>query len=454
MSLHVVILAAGEGTRMRSALPKVLQPLAGRPLLAHVLATARALTPEKIHLVYGHGADSVQESFASEADLHWVHQQDQEGTGHAVAQATPNIPADGVVLVLYGDVPLISSTTLSRLVDVAAAGSVAVLTVKADDPAGYGRILRGENGGIRGIVEEKDADAKQREIREVNTGLLAAPGGLLRDWLGRIDNDNAQNEYYLTDVIGLASVDGCRVEAVAAPALEEVMGVNDRAQLAAAERAYQRRQAQRLMGDGLTLADPARFDLRGELEIGQDVSIDVNVVLEGKVKLGDGVRIGPNCWIKDSNIGSNSRIYANSVLEGVDTGQDCDIGPFARLRAGTRLDEGVRIGNFVEVKQASIGPGSKVNHLAYIGDAEIGRNVNIGAGVITCNYDGANKHQTVIEDDVFVGSDTQLVAPVTLEKGATIGAGSTITKDASAGELTVSRSKQTTLQGWKRPKKK
>ncbi|MDQ2069718.1 bifunctional UDP-N-acetylglucosamine diphosphorylase/glucosamine-1-phosphate N-acetyltransferase GlmU [Natronospira bacteriovora] len=452
MKLSVVILAAGRGKRMRSALPKVLQPLGGEPLLAHVIEGARPLSPEQTVVVIGHGAEAVREAFG-EAPLHWAEQHEQLGTGHAVMQALPQIPDDHVVLVLYGDVPLVSPATQKALVE-AATDSVAVLTAELPDPSGYGRILRNSEGLVEGIVEHKDASPEQRGIREINTGLLAAPAGRLRDWLSRVGNDNAQGEYYLTDIIALAASDGVPVRGVVAHDDSEIQGVNNRIQLAEAEAILRGRRAQALMEDGVTLADPTRIDIRGRVECGRDVFIDANVLLEGEVQLGDGVHIGPGCVIRNSQIAAGTVIDAHTVLEQARVGSDARIGPFARLRPGSHLAARARIGNFVETKNVELGEGSKVNHLSYIGDATVGRDVNVGAGTITCNYDGANKHQTIIGDGAFIGSDTQLVAPVTVGAHATIGAGSTINKDAPAGELTLSRSKQKTLEGWKRPQKK
>ena len=453
--LSVVILAAGRGKRMRSRLPKVLHPLAGRPLLAHVVEAARALGPEAVYVVHGHGGGQVRAALGG-LPVTWVEQAEQLGTGHAVAQALPRIPDGHQVLVLYGDVPLLRSETLRRLLKAAEAGApgergLALLTAELPDPTGYGRILRDADGRVTGIVEEGDASAEQRALREVNTGVLAAPAGRLRAWLERIDNRNAQGEYYLTDVVALAVLEGVPVRAVPAEDPAEVQGVNDRLQLAALERLWQRRAAEGLMRQGVTLLDPDRLDLRGEVVCGTDVTLDVGVVLEGRVELGDGVRVGPYAVLKDVRLGEGCEVLAHSVLEGVEAGAGVRIGPFARLRPGTRLADGVRVGNFVELKAAEVGEGSKINHLSYVGDASVGRDVNIGAGTITCNYDGHRKHRTVIEDEAFIGSDTQLVAPVRVGRRATIGAGSTITKDAPPGELTLSRAPQVTRKGWRRP---
>jgi len=453
MSLSIIILAAGQGTRMRSGMPKVLHSLAGRPLLAHVIETARALDTADIHVVIGHGANRVRDTFQDQ-DIHWVLQEQQLGTGHAVAQVMPAIADDQTVLVMYGDVPLISAATLEPLVVTAGQGCVGLLTAELDDPAGYGRILHHADGSISGIVEEKDASAAQRAIREINTGFMAAPAARLRHWVADLDNNNAQGEFYLTDVIARAVADGVSVRGVSAANLEEVLGINDRAQLAVQERCYQQRQAVRCMREGITLLDPARFDLRGRLTAGEDVVIDVNAVLEGEIVLGSRVTLGPNVILRNTRVGDDVSILANCVIEDADIGSGSRIGPFARLRPETRLAEHTHVGNFVEIKKSDVGSGSKINHLSYVGDTTIGRDVNIGAGTITCNYDGANKHRTVIGDNVFIGSDTQLVAPVEVKDGATIGAGSTITRDAPANELTLSRAPQQTRAGWKRPVKK
>ncbi len=452
-TLSVVILAAGQGKRMVSDLPKVLHPLAGRPLLQHVIDTARELGAERPCVVYGHGGDQVRERLADQP-LEWALQSQQLGTGHAVAQALPHLPEEGTVLVLYGDVPLTGADTLRRLVELAHGPSLALITVELEHPAGYGRIVRDPGGAVRAIVEEKDADPDQLAIGEVNTGILAAPAARLREWLGRLGNDNAQGEYYLTDVIAMAVAEGLAVHTVHPGHAHEVLGVNNRVQLAELERRHQRAQAEDLLRRGVTLADPERFDLRGTLEPGRDVFIDVGCVLEGRVVLGDGVVLGPGCVVRDSALGAGTRVEPHSVIEQAVVGAGARIGPFARVRPETRLADGVHIGNFVEIKKSAVGAGSKINHLSYVGDSEVGSGVNIGAGTITCNYDGANKHRTVIGDDAFIGSDTQLVAPVTVGAGATIGAGSTITRDAPPGDLTLSRTKQQTRSGWKRPVKK
>jgi len=452
MKLSILILAAGQGTRMRSELPKVLHPLAGRPLLAHVLETAKSLEPHAIQVVYGHGGEQVRTALA-EQPVQWIEQAEQLGTGHAVQQAMPRIADDALVLVLYGDVPLTVPHTLRTLVSRAGTDRLALLTVALDDPTGYGRIVRAADGRVVRIIEHKDATDEQRRIREINTGILAVPAAPLRRWLQALGNDNSQGEYYLTDIIEMAVADGVEV-VTAAPASEaEVMGINDKLQLAELERVYQRRQADDLMRAGATLMDPARFDLRGHLKVGADVVIDINAVFEGDVVLGDRVRIGPNAVIRDSRIDADVEVFANTVIEQAVIGAGSRIGPFARIRPETELAERVHVGNFVEIKKSGVAAGSKINHLSYVGDTTIGSGVNIGAGTITCNYDGANKHRTVIEDDVFVGSDTQLVAPVTVGKGATIGAGSTITRDVPPGELTLSRTPQTTVSGWTRPTK-
>ncbi len=452
MPLEIVVLAAGLGKRMRSDLPKVLHPLAGRPLLAHVLDTARELGPRKIVLVHGHGAEKVREAFAG-LDIDWVLQAEQLGTAHAVMQAMPRVGADADVLLLYGDVPLVRAATLKRLVG-AANGGLALLTADLDDPAAYGRIVRDASGRVTRIVEARDASPAERAIPEINAGFYALSARRLGGWLGKIDNRNAQKEYYLTDLVGLAVSEGVAVAAVKAEDPWEVAGVNSKRELAELERRYQKRVCERLLEAGVTLADPARTDVRGELACGKDVSIDVNCVFEGRVSLGDGVRIGPNCVVRNCAIGAGSEILAFSHLEDSEIGARCRVGPFARLRPGARLAEHVHIGNFVEVKASRLGAGSKANHLSYIGDSELGARVNVGAGTITCNYDGVAKHRTVIEDDCFIGSDATLVAPVRIAKGSYIGAGSTISKDTPAGQLTVARARQVSIPAWKLPKKK
>ncbi|MDT8383613.1 MAG: bifunctional UDP-N-acetylglucosamine diphosphorylase/glucosamine-1-phosphate N-acetyltransferase GlmU [Gammaproteobacteria bacterium] len=455
--LSVVVLAAGQGTRMKSSLPKVLHTIAGRPLVEHVIQAARQLQASDIHVVYGHGGEQVQQALSG-YDLSWAEQAEQLGTGHAVEQALPGIADDHLVLLLYGDVPLISVASLRQLLAAGVtsdgADALALLTARLDDPTGYGRIVRDAGGAVQAIVEQKDANEQQLAITEINTGMLAVNAALLKRWIDRLDNNNAQGEFYLTDIVGLAVADHVSVNTTNPAEICEIEGVNNKRQLAELERAYQLRQARRLMEDGLTLRDPARFDLRGELMIGRDVEIDINVVIEGRVELGDGVVIGPNVVLKNVTIGSATQVYANSVLEDSRLGSHCDIGPFARLRPETQLADGVKIGNFVEIKKSTIAADSKVNHLSYVGDTTMGSQVNVGAGTITCNYDGANKHQTIIGDNVFIGSDTQLVAPVTIASGATIGAGSTITHDTPANTLTLSRVKQATINGWSRPTKK
>ncbi len=451
MQLSVIILAAGQGTRMRSELPKVLHTLAGRPLLEHVYQAASALAAARVYIVYGHGGERVKEALC-DLNAEWIEQARQLGTGHAVAQALPAIDPQHRVLIVYGDVPLITGATLERLV-AAADNGLALLTVERPDPSGYGRIVRSPSGAVQRIVEEQDASAEQLAIREINTGTLAVSARRLKDWVARLDNRNAQGEYYLTDVIAMAVAEPVPIATVSPDSVFEVTGVNDRVHLAELERYYQRCQAEHLMRAGVTLLDPQRFDLRGDLEIGQDVVIDANVILEGRIRIGHGVQIGPNTTIKDCEIADRVVILANSVLDGARIGSGARIGPFSRIRPETQLAEAVHIGNFVEVKQSAVASGSKINHLSYVGDAEIGRNVNIGAGTITCNYDGANKHKTIIGNDVFIGSDTQLVAPVRIADGATIGAGTTVTDDAPAGTLTVGRARQTSVPGWQRPRK-
>ena len=451
MSLDIVILAAGQGTRMRSALPKVLHPIAGKPMLGHVIDTARQLSPRKIHVVIGHGAERVRERLAAD-DIHFVLQSEQLGTGHAVAQALPALEADKV-LILYGDVPLTRVETLTRLLEQANDAQLGLLTVNLADPTGYGRIVRDAAGVVQAIVEHKDASEAQRAICEGNTGILAVPGKRLGDWLGRLSNSNVQGEYYLTDVIAMAVADGLVVATETAADEMEVLGANDRIQLSQLECHYQQRAARQLMAQGVTLLDPHRFDVRGEVTVGRDITIDINVILEGKVVIEDDVQIGPNCVIKNSTLRKGSIVKANSHLEGAELGEGADCGPFARLRPGIVLGAKAHVGNFVELKNAVLGEGAKAGHLSYLGDAEIGARTNIGAGTITCNYDGANKHRTVLGEDVFIGSNSSLVAPVSLGDRATTGAGSTITQDVSAGSLAVGRAKQRNIEGWKRPTK-
>ena len=450
--LSVVILAAGKGTRMYSDLPKVLHPIAGKPMVKHVIDTVKHLNARQINLIYGHGADLLKERLADEP-VNWVFQAEQLGTGHAMQQAAPFFADDENIMMLYGDTPLIQQSTLERLIAQKPENGIALLTVKLDNPTGYGRIIR-ENGSVVAIVEQKDASAEQLKIQEINTGVMVASGASFKKSLGNLNNNNAQGEYYITDVIAMANEDGFQVQAVQADEFMEVEGVNNRLQLAALERFYQKKQAEKLLLAGVTLIDPSRFDVRGTVEHGKDVSIDVNVILEGNVKLGNNVKIGAGCVLKNVTVGDNVEIKPYSVLEDAVIGEKSAIGPFSRLRPGTQLAEGAHVGNFVEIKNAQVGKGSKVNHLTYVGDAEVGSNVNIGAGVITCNYDGANKFKTIIGDDVFVGSDSQLVAPVEIANGATIGAGSTITKNVAEGELVITRVAQKHIQGWQRPTKK
>ena len=451
MSLEVVILAAGQGTRMRSALPKVLHPVAGKPMLGHVIDTARQLQPQRIHVVIGHGADTVRERLAAD-DLSFVMQREQLGTGHAVAQAAPALSAERV-LILYGDVPLIEVGTLRRLLQKVDDQHLALLTVELGDPTGYGRIVRDAAGAVSAIVEHKDATPEQRAIKEGNTGILAVPGKRLGDWLSRLSNSNAQGEYYLTDVIAMAVADGLTVATEQPLDAMEVQGANDRIQLAELERHYQQRAARRLMAEGVTLRDPARFDVRGEVSVGRDVLIDINVILEGRVLIEEGVEIGPNCVIRNSTLRKGAIVKANSHLDGAELGEGADCGPFARLRPGSVLGAKAHVGNFVELKNAVMGEGAKAGHLSYLGDAEIGARSNIGAGTITCNYDGANKSRTLMGEDVFIGSNSALVAPVILGDGATTGAGSVVTQDVPANTLAVGRAKQRNIEGWKRPVK-
>ena len=449
--LEILILAAGKGTRMRSDLPKVLHSLAGRTLLGHVVDTARELGASQTCVVYGFGGEAVPEALAGES-LSFVLQAEQHGTGHAVKQALPKLADDSVTLVLYGDVPLTHASTLKPLVAAAQAGKLGLLTVTLAQPDGYGRIVR-ENGSVTRIVEHKDASAAERAIQEVNTGILAVTTAHLKSWINGLKSDNAQGEYYLTDIIARAVADGIEVE-THQPAHEwEVLGINSKAQLAALERVHQNEIAQALLNEGVTLMDPARLDIRGALTCGRDVVIDVNCVFEGQVSLGDDVQVGANCVLRNASVAAGTRIDAFTLIDDAQIGEANRLGPFSRIRPGTTLARDVHVGNFVEIKNSQIDDGSKINHLSYVGDTTMGKKVNIGAGTITCNYDGAYKHRTVIEDEVFVGSDTQLVAPVTVGKGATLGAGTTLTKDAPAGELTLSRAKQVTIAGWKRPVK-
>ncbi len=451
MKLAVLILAAGQGKRMKSDLPKVLQPLAGAPLLRHVVSRARMLEPGSLHVVYGHGGDRVRTAL-DDRDLQWALQAEQLGTGHAVMQAMPQVGDDELVLVLYGDVPLIRVETLRNLIAVAGPKAMSLLTVMLDNPAGYGRIVR-KAGAIQKIVEQKDATKAQLGIREGNSGIMVAPAKLLRKWLGKLRNANAQGEYYLTDIIAMAVKDKVKVTPLVAPTAAEVLGVNDKTQLAELESLYRAERACELMTAGATLVDPTRIDIRAEVTLGRDVFIDANVLLEGKVTLGDRVRVGPNVVLRDVSIGADTVVHANCVLEQSEMGARCSIGPFARMRPGSQVSDEVHIGNFVELKKTIIGHGSKANHLTYLGDAVIGKGVNVGAGTICCNYDGANKWVTTIEDGAFIGSGNMLVAPLRVGKNATTGAGSTITKEAPDDQLTLRRAKQITLEGWKRPQK-
>ncbi|TNF94363.1 MAG: UDP-N-acetylglucosamine diphosphorylase/glucosamine-1-phosphate N-acetyltransferase [Gammaproteobacteria bacterium] len=451
MSLEVIILAAGQGKRMRSRLPKVLHQLAGQPLLSHVLKAASSIGAKQIHVVYGHGGDMVKSAFPDTA-LRWVHQQEQNGTGHAVELALQGITDEVQIMILYGDVPMIKRETLHKMVN--AGFDLVVLTAVIENPSGYGRILRNSTGQITGIIEERDANNDQKAIKEINTGIMLGRAEELRYLLAKIDCSNDQAEMYLTDVISIAVDRGLKVGTVRADSEIEITGINDKLQLAAMEREKQLETANDMMRDGLTLRDPGRLDVRGELKFGMDVVIDVNVIIEGQVELGDGVVVGPNVYLRDCVIGSGTQIKSNCVLEEADIGENAVVGPFARIRPGTRLAKQVHIGNFVEIKNSQVKSGAKINHLSYVGDSSIGERVNVGAGTITCNYDGANKHHTEIGDDAFIGSGTELVAPVSVGAGATIGAGSTITRDAPANELTLERNKQRSISGWQRPKKK
>lgn len=452
--IDIVILAAGMGKRMRSTLPKVLHPLAGKPILSHVLDTAYTLSPEKICVIYGYGGELVRQTVGNDPDLIWVEQVQQLGTGHAVKQALPYLGKNGVTLVLFGDVPLVRGSTLRSLIDKASKDSLALLTVELADPAGYGRIVRDpKKNYVQAIVEEKDASPLQKTICEINTGIMALPNIYLENWLDRLSNSNAQGEYYLTDIIAMAVNDGIRIETSNPAADWEVVGVNDKIQLAFLERTYQQSIARKLMEQGVMLTDPARLDVRGQLVCGNNVEIDINCIFEGNVCLGDNVSISANCVLRNVTVSDGTIIYPFSMIEDTTVGKNCRVGPYARIRPGTQLDDVVHIGNFVEIKNSHIASGSKVNHLSYIGDTEMGKQVNIGAGTITCNYDGAFKHRTIIEDNVFIGSDSQLIAPVTVARGSTIGAGSTITRDTPEGQLTLSRIKQISIASWKRPEK-
>ena len=452
MGLSTIILAAGQGTRMRSNLPKVLQPLAGRPLLAHVLDCSAALAADDVCIVYGHGAEAVRNEFPDDS-LRWALQAEQLGTGHAVQQAMPETPDNNRVLILFGDVPLLTSATCQRLLEETPDDDMAVLTVDMDNPTGYGRIIR-ERGDVRRIVEEKDAGPEEKTVCEINTGVLVCPAAKLKRWLDNLGNDNVQGEYYLTDAVALAVNDGVTVHGIKADSYVEVMGINDKKQLAEVERALQARLVDALMKEGVGFADPARVDIRGTLKCGKDVFIDVNAVFEGNVELGDGVKIESNNLLRDSKLGAGTVLHSNCHLEGATTGNNCEIGPFARLRPGAELANNVKVGNFVEIKKSTVADGSKVNHLTYIGDTEIGTKVNVGAGTITCNYDGANKYKTKIGDGAFIGSGVELVAPVEIGAGATVGAGSTITKDVEDNQLALERSRQKVVPGWKKPVKK
>ncbi|SMF16027.1 UDP-N-acetylglucosamine pyrophosphorylase [Alteromonadaceae bacterium Bs31] len=451
--LDIVILAAGKGTRMRSAKPKVLHTLAGKAFVSHVIDRAHELEADGIKVVVGHGAELVEQNLAAPG-IEFVEQREQLGTGHAVQQVLPLLQAEATVLILYGDVPLIKTASLQQLCDKVSDSAMGLLTVSLENPAGYGRIVRDEAGLVSAIVEQKDANEQQLSIREVNTGVMAVKGKHLLQWLPALSNANAQGEYYLTDIIASARQAGIMVETSQPSSESEVMGVNNRLQQAQLERIYQRECAEHLMAEGLSLLDPARFDCRGTLTAGNDCVVDVNCVFEGAVSLGSNVHIGPNCYLKDVSVGDNTLIHAYSHIEQAELDAACNVGPYARLRPGSKLAEGARIGNFVETKKALIGKGSKVNHLSYVGDAIVGEGVNVGAGTITCNYDGVNKHQTLIADDVFVGSNTALVAPVSIAKGTTIAAGSTITHDSKQEQLVVARTKQRNIDGWHRPKKK
>jgi bifunctional UDP-N-acetylglucosamine pyrophosphorylase/glucosamine-1-phosphate N-acetyltransferase len=450
--LSVVILAAGQGKRMKSELPKVLQPLAGRPILKHVIDTARTLEPTAMYVVYGHGGDRVRDALKDEP-VTWVLQAERLGTGHAVLQALPDVPDDHVLLVLYGDVPLIGHATLAELLTLCGPKQISLLTMTPDDPTGYGRVIRNGRGQVQKIVEQKDASKKELLVRESNTGVVAAPAKLLKKWLGAVTNENSQGEYYLTDIIGLAVKDKTAVNPLVCASVVEVLGVNDKVQLAEVETAYRRQVTRELMLAGVTLADPARVDVRGVLTHGTDVSVDVNVVFEGSVKLGNRVRIGPNCVVRNSEIGDDTEVFASCVVDSAVIGGKCIIGPFARIRPTSTLGNGVHIGNFVEVKNSVLGTDSKANHLAYVGDAKVGDRVNIGAGTIIANYDGANKHRTTIEDEVHTGSNSVLVAPITVGAGATIAAGSTVIKSVPPAKLTVARARQVTIEDWVRPVK-
>jgi len=453
LSLEVIILAAGKGTRMYSSLPKMLHEIGGSPLLAHVIRAAQRLEASKIHVVYGHGGEKVKNRFP-DSQINWVQQEQQLGTGHAVAQAIPSVSEDSIVLILYGDVPLIQAETLRSLVNRTSEDSLGLLTAHLDHPDAYGRIIRNNAGKVQRIVEKRDASAEQLSVCEINTGFLAAPARRLKKWLEQLNNENSQQEYYLTDIVAMAVEDGIEIETAQPLNNAEIMGVNNKRELAQLERDFQKLEAERYMELGATIIDPGRFDVRGHIELGSDVSFDINVICEGEVSLGDNVRVGPGVLLKNVSVGANTNIFANCVIEDADIGRDCSIGPFARIRPDTRLADRTRIGNFVEIKNSEIGEGSKVNHLTYIGDSSVGKDVNVGAGVITANYDGANKHRTVIGDGASIGANDVLVAPVEVGANATIGAGTVLRKNAPAGELTLSVIKERTLKGWQRPTKK
>jgi len=453
MSLEVIILAAGKGTRMRSDMPKVLHPLAGKPMLVHAVEQAQKLAPTHTHIIVGHGAEQV-EAQVKPLGAECVPQKQQLGTGHAVAQAMPMVDNDATVLVLYGDVPLVPAELMQQLVDQTAQGGLAILTVTLDDATGYGRIVRNQKGDIETIVEHKDATEQQRQIKEINTGILAVKASLLNAWLPRIESNNAQGEIYLTDIVAMGVGDGVNISHLQPQFPQQTQGVNDRLQLAELERWYQLQQANQLLRDGVQLADPSRFDLRGELTTGKDIYIDINAIIEGQVHLEDGVHIGPNCYLKDAHIGAGTHVLANSVVDQARVAKQCNIGPFARLRPGTVLEDGAKVGNFVETKKTTLGKGSKANHFTYLGDTVVGEKVNIGAGTITCNYDGVNKFQTTIEDGAFIGSNSSIVAPVIIGAGATVGAGSTITKDVADNNLAIARGKQRNLTTWAKPVKR
>jgi bifunctional UDP-N-acetylglucosamine pyrophosphorylase/glucosamine-1-phosphate N-acetyltransferase len=453
MSLSIVILAAGKGTRMRSERPKVLHTLAGKPLLEHVYHAASELNHNEIYVVYGYGGDQVKTSLAK-LDVNWIEQTEQLGTGHAVKLVASEIPSNDLVLILHGDIPLMTTETLEKLVNAAKESGFSLLTSYLDNPAGYGRIIRDDSDNLLKIVEEKDATDIEREINEINTGMMVVSADSLKQWVNALNDQNSQNEFYLTDIIEMAVLAGTKINTINPGSSIEVHGINDRTQLAEMERYYQLIQTHQLMRHGVTIVDPARFDLRGDLELGQDIFIDINVLLEGRLKIGSNVSIGANCCIKDSIIDDDVEILPNCIIENAIIGKACRVGPFSRIRPDTVLGENVHVGNFVEIKNSEISNGTKINHLSYVGDSEIGKDVNVGAGTITCNYDGAHKHKTVIEDNVFIGSDTQLVAPVKIGAGATIGAGTTITEDVNPDTLAISRVDQKSIKNWKRPKKK